>query len=507
MAITTATAPEASGSRAPVRFRPVSRRTWAIAGGVVAVLLALAGRYGYHRDELYFLACGRHLAWGYVDQPPFTPAVARLSEALFGGSLYGLRLFPALADAGIVVLAAATARALAGRSAPDERGRGQRAELLAALGAAFGSVFLGTGHLLATATFDNLSWAAVVYVAVLALRPGADQRLWLLAGAIAGVGLLNKHSVAFLLVGIFAGLVATRRDVLRTPWPWLGALVAVVIWSPNLVWQAQHDWPVLDMSRSLHDEGVRDSNAVLFLPAQLVFLNPVLAPLWVAGLVWLLRDAAARAFRPVAIAWVALAAVFVATSGKPYYLAGLYPALLAGGGVWIERRWSTRAVRRYVTAVVVFGTLSAVVALPILPISAVGDGPIAEVNEEHRESYAWRDFARAVDGAARAGDVVFTGNYGEAGAVERFTERDLRVYSGHNNYWWWGPPPGDATGVVVVGRDRAFVAEHFTGCRPPSVFRNPEDVPNEENGVDITRCAGPRRPWSVEWDALRHYDA
>jgi hypothetical protein len=476
----------------------VSRRTWAIAGGVLVVLVALAGRYGYHRDELYFLACGRHLAWGYVDQPPFTPALARLSEALFGGSLYGLRLFPALADAGIVLLAAATARALGGR---------RRAEVLAALGAAFGSVFLGTGHVLATATFDNLFWAAVVYVVVRALRPGADQRVWLLAGAIAGVGLLNKHSVAFLLAGLFLGVLAARRDVLRTPWPWLAALVAVVIWSPNLVWQAQHDWPVLDMSRSLHDEGVRDGNAILFLPAQLVFLNPVLAPLWIAGLVWLLRDAAARAFRPVAVAWVALALVFVVTSGKPYYLAGLYPALLAAGGVWIERRWSARGTRRYVVAVVAFGTMSAVIALPILPISAVGDGPIAEVNEEHRESYAWPAFARAVDAASRPGDVVLTGNYGEAGAVERFTERDLAAYSGHNNYWWWGPPPDDATGVVVVVHDRAYVAEHFTDCDTPTVFRNAEDVPNEENGVEITRCAGPRRPWSVEWPSLRHYDA
>lgn len=476
----------------------MARRTWAIAAAVLVALVALAGRYGYHRDELYFLACGRHLAWGYVDQPPFTPAVARLSEALFGGSLYGLRLFPALADAGIVLLAAATARAMNG---------GRRAELLAALGAALGSVFLGTGHILATATFDNLFWAAVVYVAVLALRPDADQRLWLLAGAIAGIGLLNKHSVAFLLAGLLVGVVATRRDLLRTPWPWLGALVAVVIWSPNLVWQAQHDWPVLDMSRSLHDEGVRDSNAILFLPAQLVFLNPVLAPLWIAGLVWLVRDATARAFRPVAIAWVALAAAFVATSGKPYYLAGLYPALLAAGGVWVERRWSAGATRRYVAAVVVLGVASAAIALPILPIGVVGDGPIAAVNEELRESYAWPDLARAVDAAARPGDVVFTGNYGEAGAVERFTERDLPAYSGHNNYWWWGPPPEHTPGVVVVAHDRAYVTEHFRGCGPPTVFRNAEDVPNEEDGVEITRCTGPRRPWSVEWDDLRHYDA
>ena len=465
------------------------------AGAVVVVLVAFAGRYGYHRDELYFLECGRHLSWGYVDQPPFTPALARVATGLFGASLHGLRLFPALATGAIVVLAALTAR---------ELGATRRGEVLAAIATAAASFFLGAGHLFSTTTFDNLFWAAVVYVVVRALRPGADPRLWLVAGAVAGVGLLNKHSVAFLLAGVFAGLVAVRRDVLRTPWPWVGASIAVVIWAPNLLWHAQHDWPVVDMSRSLREEGIADGNTFLFLPLQLVLFNPVGAVAWIAGLAWLLRDTAARVFRPVAIAYLVLAIGFVVSAGKPYYLAGLYPALLAAGAVWMERRWTTDPTRRYVAALVAVAVLSTPLGLPILPIEAVGDGLAAEINPELRESYGWPELVRTIDRVGEPGDIVLTRNYGQAGAVERFSERERPVYSGHNHYWLWGPPPDDAAGVIVVGR---IPGDHFTGCRTVAVNHNPERVPNDEEGAPIRRCAGPRRPWSSLWPALQAYRA
>lgn len=288
--------------------------------------------------------------------------------------------------------------------------------------------------------FDGLFWAAIVYVVVRVLQ-GGDPRLWFVAGALAGVGLLNKHSVAFLFGGLAAGVVVARRVVLRTPWLWAGAALALLVWAPNLVWQAQHDWPVVDMSRSLRQEGIADSNSLLFLPTQLVLFNPVGAVLWIGGLVWLWRRV-----RPVAVAYLALAAVFVATSGKPYYLAGLYPVLCAAGGVWVERRSPARSTRRYVAALVAAGVLAVPFALPVLPITAVGDGVAAEINPEHRESYGWPELVDAVERVARPGDVVVTTNYGEAGALDVLGDRGLAVYSGHNNYWWWGPPDA-ATGV------------------------------------------------------------
>src|SRR5438270_7357808 len=244
-----------------------------IAGVVVVIQLALAGRYGWHRDELYFIACGRHLAWGYVDQPPFTPAVARVATAVFGTSLIGLRLVPALANAGIVVLAAVITRELGGK---------RSAQVVAACAVAVSSVILALGHLLSTATFDLLAWTALTAAFVRLLRTG-DCRWWLAIGVIAGIGLENKYTVAFLLGGLMVGLLLCRPAVLREPWLWAGAGIALLIWAPNLAWQASHSWPVTDMSRSLHAKGGDDGNMYVFLPMQRVVLNPAVTPLWIAG--------------------------------------------------------------------------------------------------------------------------------------------------------------------------------------------------------------------------------
>src|SRR4051812_10775190 len=192
-------------------------RVLLVAAGRVVVQRAVAGRYGWQRDGLYFLACSRHLAWGYVDRPPLTPLVARLATATFGTSLYGLRLFPALADAAIVVLAGVIARELGGRGA---------AQILAATALASGTVLLGVGHLLSTAIFDFLAWTSLTAVVVHILRTG-DRRWWLVAGVIAGMGLENKHSVALLLAALLVGLLVSRRDLLHDPWLWVGAALAL----------------------------------------------------------------------------------------------------------------------------------------------------------------------------------------------------------------------------------------------------------------------------------------
>ena len=476
----------------------VSRRVLAVAGAVVVLQLALAHRFGWHRDELYFLACAKRLAWGYVDQPPFTPALARAVTAVFGESLVALRGVSALANGGVVVLTALMARDLGG---------GRTAQVCAAVAAAVASAFLAVGHLFSTSTYDVLAWTAVCALAVHAVRTGRE-RLWVAVGLVAGVGLLNKHSVAFLLGALLVGMVVVPdgRRHLRSPWLWLGGVVTLLVWAPNLVWQAQHDWPVVDMSRSLREEGIEDANTFTFVPLQLVLVNPALTPVWIAGLVWLLRDAAGRAWRPFAVAHLVLVVTFVVTSGKPYYLVGMYPVLLAAGMVALDRR---QRARSYVPAAVVVGVLSLPFALPVLPISVVGDGVVAELNPEHRESWGWPELAATVDRVREDDAVVFTGNYGEAGAVERFTD-GVPVYSGHNNYWWWGPPPpsADERPVLAIGLfDDAYVDRYFAGCRrlPPLVV--PADVPNEESHAGLWRCDRPRRPWAHLWPDLRAYRA
>ncbi len=249
---------------------------------------------------------------------------------------------------------------------------------------------------------------------------------------------------------------------------------------------------------------MHDGNMFLFLPMQLVFLGPFVTPLWIAGLVWLGCDRARREARFLAVAWGVLTVTFIATAGKPYYLAGLYPSLVAAGAVWLERR-SSRWVRRAVAVVATASVLALPLAVPILPAGATGGGPIAGINPELRETYGWETFARAVD--AVPGAAVFTQSYGEAGALQQFSPT-RPVYSGHNNYWLWGPPPDDAKPVVVVGHfSTAYVVAHFAGCELRATIDNPAHVPNKERGAHVWRCTGPVHQWRDEWPSLRHYNA
>jgi len=251
-------------------FRPVL----AIAAGLVVLELAVAGRYGFHRDELYFLAYARHLAWGYVDQPPLVPAMAKLTTALVGPSAVGIRVLPALAGGAAVVFTALMARELGG---------GRKAQVLAALAAATSPQLLAAFHLLSTIAFDLFFWSAILLIVVRLLRTG-DERLWLAVGAVAGVGLMNKLNVAFLLFSLAAGLLwGGRGRMLRSRWLWAGAASALVIWSPNLIWNAQHHWAAFAMLRSLHQENSTLGASLVFIPAQFIVMGPVLVVLWLGG--------------------------------------------------------------------------------------------------------------------------------------------------------------------------------------------------------------------------------
>jgi 4-amino-4-deoxy-L-arabinose transferase-like glycosyltransferase len=267
-------------------------------GGIVAgVLIAFASGYGYHRDELYFLVAGDHLAWAYPDQGPVTPFLARVMSAFAPGSLTMLRLPSALMTAGTVLLTGIIAW---------ELGAAKRAQLIAASCAAVASVFLVTGHLLSTTTFDVLSWTLVSWLVIRAIRVG-DRRLWLVAGLVVGVGLLNKPLIAFLLVGLAVGLLAVGpRRVLRGGWLWAGLAIALVVWSPWVFWQARHGWPQLHVSSSIASGGSASSQPRWALvPFQFLLVSPVLAPVWLAtggapappgsSTVPVLRDRLARA--------------------------------------------------------------------------------------------------------------------------------------------------------------------------------------------------------------------
>jgi hypothetical protein len=474
-------------------------------GGAVALALFVgAAGYGYHRDELYFLVAGDHLAWGYADQGPLTPFMAHVMDGVAPGSLRMLRLPSALMSGATVIATGALA---------FELGASRRAQLIAGGCIAVGAFPLSVGHLLSTSTFDLLAWSALSWLVARAVRTG-ETAIWPLAGLVAGLALLDKPLIAFLLVALAAGfLAAGPRAFLRERRLWIGAGIALVLWSPWLVWQAGHDWPQLTVSSAIASGGSGSSQPRwALLPFQFLLISPVLSPIWVAGLVGLLRESSMRRYRFFAVAWLCLAAIFLIAGGKPYYVAGLFPALLAAGALaadaWLERGSTDMRRAALAAAFLVSAGVSLVLALPVLP--ARDAGIVLAANGDIGETIGWPDFARSVARVYERADgphaVIFTSNYGEAGAIDRYgpTLGLPRAYSGHNGFAAWGPPPDRPGPVVAVGLDADTLARSFTGCRLAGRVENSAGVGNDEQGVPIDLCSATRRPWSRIWPDLRH---
>jgi hypothetical protein len=491
-------------TEAPPRAQTAWGGLGALAAGVAGLLLAVSGRYGYHRDELYFLRAGREPAFGYVDQPPLTPLVARAMDTVLPGSLTGLRLPSVLAAAVVVVLTGLIARELGG-------GRG--AQLLAAASMGVSAVLLVVGHLLSTTTFDLLAWTALTWLLVRALRDGGP--VWLAAGAVAGLALQNKSLPLVLLAGVLAGVLAVGpRAALASRWPWLGAAVALVIWAPNLAWQAANGFPVFTLSAAIAGGSSGSSEPwYLFLPFQLVLVSPLLVPVWAVGWWRLARDPALRTWRAFAVAYVLVAVLFLVTGGKPYYLAGFFPVLLAAGAPAVVE-WARRGARRVrsgllVAALAVSLAMSAPLMLPLVPVGELARTPVPDINYDAGETVGWPQFAATI-GAVHArvpADervAVLTGNYGEAGAVDRFLPALAPAHSGHNSYWTWGPPPEDAATLIVVGLDETQLRRWFGAVELAARVDNGVGLDNDEQGEPVWLARERRVPWSQLWSQLRH---
>jgi hypothetical protein len=476
-------------------------------GAVVAVLAALQlimiNRYGPHRDELYFVAAGQHLAWGYPDQPLFTPLLARVATELAPYNLLVLRLPSLIAVVVLVICAAAFARLLGG-------GRG--AQVLTASTVAASVITVTLGHRLSTATFDTLIWTAVLLVVGHALRDDRP-RLWLLAGLLAGLGLNNKTAVVVLLFAILIGvlLVPSCRAQLRTPYPWLGGLIAILLWLPNLIWQVMHDWPVLALGADIAEEFGGLAGRLGLLALALVMFSPVIAIVWIYGLVQLFREPDWARLRPIAVAFLVATAVFVIAGGKGYYLAGAIVPLVAAGCTALAARWSAR---RLVAAGVVLAVSAAVAwpaFVPVLPVRTYAASFYTALDSDQLETIGWPEYAGSVratvdslpaDQQTRA--VVFTRNYGEAGALYWYG-LGRPVFSGHNAFADWGPPPEGAGPVIVVGV--ADPPANFTDCHIAAMINNDADADNEERGRPIWVCSAPQGGWAEQWPRLAHLDA
>ncbi|MEV6278481.1 glycosyltransferase family 39 protein [Nocardia sp. NPDC051832] len=471
-----------------------------VAGVFAAVLAAFANRYGYHRDELYFLAAGRRLEWGYADQPPVTPLVARAVSAIDADSLVLLRVPAILAAALVVLYAGWMARELGG---------GRAAQALAAGAVASAAMVLGVGHMLSTAVFDLAAWSLVGLLVLKVLNDG-DRRWWLAIGVVVGVGLQNKVLLIFpvLAVAVVLAVIGPRKVFATRYFP-LGVVVAGLIWLPYLVWQAANGWPQWELSRAIADGSSGTSDAPIeFVVLQFGLMGPLLVPLWVFGLWRLWREPRYRAF---AVSYALLFVVFLVTGGKAYYLGGMYPILLAAGAVpvaaWLARNRIRWAAAGFVVAL--NAAFSAVLFLPVLPVSALNDSPVLAVNYDAGETIGWPEFVRQI-GAVRSelgpAVAILTANYGEAGAIERFgAAYNLPTpHSGHNAYWWWGPPSDTASEVITIGIDPDRLTAVFADCRSAGHLDNGLDLDNDEQGEPILVCRNPRAPGSELWPEAKH---
>lgn len=465
-------------------------------------------RYGFHRDELYYVVGGLHPAWGYVDHPPLTPLVARAATELFGLSLSGLRLFPALAGAGVVVLTGLMVRRLGGSA---------RAEAVAMLAVLLTPLYLGANSLFQTVSFDQLWWMALLFL-VVCLAAGDSPRLWLLAGLVLGLGLLTKYTIVLLALGLLGGVLLTPlRSQLRTPWPWLGALLASLLALPNLLWQLAHNVPTLTFIRNNSTAVASEQSRLDLLLEQAMLIGPAFFPLFVAG--WLYYwSAPGSTFR--VLGWVS-AVVFAAVitlNAKPYYVGPLYAALFAGGAVLADRWFDRLHGRRFgllVVGLMLVASPLMLVTLPVLPTAMMTRTEIYALNDDFAEMLGWPELVDAVADAAaqltpaeRQAAQILTANYGQAAALELLgAERKLpTVISGHNSYATWSADKLGAETYLVVGYSAQRLGDWCTEVQQVGTISNVWNVPNEEHGRAIFICRTLRRPFSEIWPEMTHYN-
>ena len=491
----------------------------AIALGLVALALHLwvNGSYGYFRDELYYIACGRHPAWGYTDQPPLTPWIAALSQAAFG-TLRGLRLVPALSSAAVVTLTATAAGTLGG---------GLYARWLAGLAALVGGFLATVGALFTTDSLQPLAWLAIALCVIRAERD-SEQRWWFAAGAIGGVAFLAKYTVALYLVSLALALVLTPQRKLLAHWaPWAGAALAAAIAAPNLFWQAENGWPFVAHTVVLAAEKNLPVTPAALLLQEVLTLSPVTAPVWISGLAAFAFWPRFAAYRWIAISWAILIAAVIVARGRPYYIAPAYPLLMAGGAVALEA-WLPRLAKPVVAGLVlVAGALFMPLFLPILPVQtfiayehALSFRPstgerleLGELPQYFADQFGWPDIAKALGETYqalppedRARAAVFAWNYGEAAAVDVFGGPWSLppAISGHENYYLWGPRGADGSVILVYGGPRERLASSCRTVAPVGHVDNPYGMPEESNQT-IWLCRDVRQPLEEMWPRLRHF--
>jgi len=488
--------------------------TFALVGiALVAALIHVLtnGRYGFHRDELQFLSDARHLDWGFVAYPPFTPVVERIGLDVFGVSMVGLRLFSVVAQAVAIVVTGLMAYELGG---------GRWAQIMAAVVVATSGLPVFEATEFQYSSFDYLWWVLIAYFVIRLLKT-EDARWWLAIGAAIGLGLETKYTVFFFVAGLLGGMLLTRaRRFFLSGLFWGGVGLAMLIFLPNFLWQVRHGFISVEFLHHIHVRDVGEGRANGFLKDQFIICaNLAAAPLWIAGLVYFLRD---QRYRLLGWMYVITLGLFMAGKGRGYYVAAAYPMLFAMGAVagerWIrllKQGWRLAVEGVFFTGLAAWGLLAFAILVPI-----ASSGPLKQFalknNGDLREEFGWDELVRTVVGIRdslpaeeRESVGVFTANYGEQGAVE-ILGRAYRLpmpISTTNSAWLRGYPTPEPTTLIVLGLSREDADELFTECRLAGHNGNSEGVKNEESRShpDIFVCGGPRLTWPDFWVRYRSY--
>ena len=481
---------------------------WAIAIAELFFHIYFNNRYGYFRDEFDYIACGAHLAWGYVDQPPLIPFLTRICQALLGDSLRSIRFIPAVASSLLVVQAAVIARELGGR---------RFAVLLTAVAVALAPQYVSNGSLLGTNCLEPNLWMGCAYFAILAIKRN-DPRYWLWFGVIAGLGLEEKYSIALFGLGIVMGLLLTeQRRVFLNKWIWIGGLAAFVIFLPNLLWNIHYDWPFVQLMHNIRAEG-RD----VVLPAgeyffqQTLLVNPVTAPIWIAGLIALLVWPRLKPHRMLGWSYLVCYAVFFALHGKNYYLSPIYPMLLGAGAVAIEsalaqRRWMWLKAAGFIV-IIASGVHLIPVVVPVLspetflaytktlpfklPVMEHSHARAA-LPQWYSDQFGWNEIVaetavawNRLAPAERADCGIFAQDYGQAGAID-FLGRRYGLppsLSGHQTWFLWGPRGYSGNCLIVLDDRRARLEQLFEQVE--YVGTSADNPYALEKEIDVFICRG-----------------
>jgi hypothetical protein len=473
-----------------------------LAGGMLLVLaiavakfllhLIFNNRYGYFRDELYYMACGDHLAWGYVDQPPVIPFLVRISRAVLGDSLRSIRFVPAVASSAVIVLAALITRELIRGASPrlGIEARQRFPLILTAVCVLIAPIFLSGGSLLTTNCLEPLLWMGCAYFAILAINRD-DPRYWLWFGVTAGIGLEEKYSIVFFGFGLVAGLLLTeQRRFLKSKWFWLGGVAAFLIFLPNLLWNVQHHWPFLELMHNIKASG-RDVelSPLEYFKQQVLLAQPFTVPIWITGLLALLFSKRLGPYRVLGWSYLIAFTIFVVLKGKNYYLAPIYPMLYGAGAITIdaaiERTRQTWLRPAIILALLAVGAWLAPLVVPVLPIDRfvtyMEKLPFKVPRSEHShegaalpqhyaDQFGWEEITAKVGEAwsrispdERRDCAVFAQDYGQAGAIDFFGRRYglPPALSGHQNYYLWGPRGYSGNCMIVLDDSKETLEQKF----------------------------------------------